>query len=112
MSEVDLKEFHYPDYDTSYLFPVKRVSLVSIIIGKYDINYIADKFMELSLSPKILTVNEWKQEWNDIKKLTLRIKPHVFDDLTSSNIDLSMAVHHSDIYRINYKPHYRICSMS
>lgn len=111
LHEIDLSGYQYPDYDISYLFQIKRVSLVSIMIGKYDTSYIADRFLELAVKPQILTLAKWKKEWSDIMKLAWEINPQLTDDFSRENIDLRNSVHHSDIYRKSYNPHYRICNL-
>lgn len=108
---IDLNQFNFPEYDISYLFKIKRVSLISIMIGKYDANFVSDKFLELTLSPKIMNNEEWFQEWKEIKKLTFEIHPLIIDDLVSETLDLNSSLHHSSVYRENYHPHYRICSL-
>ena len=111
LHEINLRDYQYPDYDISYLFQIKRISLVSIMIGKYDASYIADRFLELAVKPQILSLAKWKREWADIKQLALGINPQITDDFSKANIDLSNSVHHSDIYRQSYNPHYRICNL-
>lgn len=111
LHQIDLKGFHYPEYDISYLFKIKRVSLLSILIGKYDTNYIADRFLELAVKAQMMTNLEWGKEWTDIKKLTLKVAPGIRDDLSHKVIDMNSSLHHSDLYRKSYNPHYRICNL-
>jgi len=111
MLELRSDSFQYPDYNISYLFDVKRISLLSISIGKYDLNNIANKFMELASPLQKLSTKEWAKEWAEIKQLAKTIRPNIFDDINEETLDLTSSLHHSDIYRINYKPHYRICNL-
>ncbi len=113
-SEIDglnNDSFIYPDYDISYIFKVSRISLYSIQVGKYDLNYVADRFVELSVNPQRLSLHNWIIEWQGIRKLLISYKPYIIDDLPSSNSKIGLSVHHSNTYRINYKPHYRICNI-
>lgn len=109
--DINLDAFQYPEYDISYLFKIKRVSLISVLIGKYDSSYIADKFLELAVKPQILTTPKWEKEWAHILKLTLKINPEIVDDISAKVIDMNSSLHHSDDYRKNYNPHYRICNL-
>ncbi|MBI9031817.1 hypothetical protein JEZ13_07455 [bacterium] len=111
ITTINPNAFNYPDYDISYIFQIKRISLYSIMVGKYDLNFIADKFWELSLTPLKLTSDQWIKEWKEISRLIKEIKPYIFDDLVSKDFDQASSLHHSDIYRINYNPHYRICNL-
>ncbi len=108
---IDLKNFHYPEYDISYLFEIKRVNLISIIKGKYDLNFVADRFLALSVMPNTLSIEAWTKEWSEIQKLTLKLYPEIINDLSIKNMDFSQSLHHSEIYRKSYHPHYRICNL-
>jgi hypothetical protein len=111
VTDIDLDNFVYPDYDISYLFNIKRVGLTTILIGKYDLNYVADKFLELTLVQNKFSTEEWIKEWKQILKLTLELYPDIVNDLKDQDIDFSKSLHHSDAYRKEYRPHYRICNL-
>jgi hypothetical protein len=111
IQDIEEKCFIYPTYDISYRLKVSRISLYSIKVGKYDISFIADAFYKLAIDPNRLKCQAWLAEWEKIQELIFNLKPAIFDDLTSKDISQGQALHHSDIYRLNYHPHYRICSI-
>lgn len=110
IAQVENNGILFPDYDISYIFPVRRISLYSIINGRYDIHYVADKFYQLSVQESKISLQEWINEWEDIQEFILTYKPFIFDDLNTVMLDYNQPSHHSQTYRLNYNPHYRICS--
>ncbi len=111
IEDFDLTKYIYPDYDISYLFPIKRISLFSIKSGKFDLNFIADKFLKLTEMSQSLSLEEWIKEWMEISQLTFKLKPEIVNDISDINLFFKNSPHHSDVYSRNYKPHYRICNL-
>lgn len=111
IDEMNPESFIFPSYDISYVLQMSRISLTTIINGEYEISHIADRFLALADQTQALATGAWFDEWKELKKLILQIKPDIVIDLVGDDLLCDNTLHHSEAYRNEYDPHYRICDI-
>lgn len=111
IDEMKPETYIFPSYDISYVLQVSRISLITIINGEYEISYIADRFLALTDQTEALTTGAWFDEWKELEGLILQIKPDIVTDLAENDLLCDSTLHHSEAYKNEYNPHYRICDI-
>lgn len=104
------KESNYLIQDISVSFPIYRVSLQVIENGLLSAEELFEAFLKSTKTTVKTSTQDWLTIWQEIEKSLMPIlSPYETDisDLRKAAEEGS-TVHHSQLYRDLYKPHYRI----
>jgi len=108
------------DFDSALWQPVGynnqyyRVSLSLVKEGKLSEEELFNAFLQSADSCAVPSIEEWRKEWNlvlniieamNLKIINYEEDKSILDDMLKKG---NILVHHSDIYRNLYHPHYRV----
>ena len=91
-----------------------RVSLAAISSGAVSYELFFSAFIRSVNALPSINVADWAKEWQEIESIIRAMSlhlPHYEEDVQAIEKLLSQgyyAVHHSEAYRLAYKPHYRL----
>jgi hypothetical protein len=115
-SELQIMNSSYYPYiqDISNRTGLYRVSLDAIKKGIITV----DDFLVMFLNKKEFQINwaTWSENWELIKNLIVGLYPVLNDKVHISHCEQAIKnmsmVSHSEVYRLNYQPHYRVMQLS
>ncbi len=91
-----------------------RVNLAAVKNGKIKYSQLLDALKKSAAETPVVSIAEWTNEWSYIEKIIMSMNPHLEGAVEDSVKIRQMlargeyAVHHSEIYNQEYKPHYRL----
>lgn len=102
-----------PDYEPcGYLHRHERVSLQLVRRGELGRDELLADFLGASVPHTKADSIEWIRVWSKVERVAVDLFPEWRDSTTIARLrhcaEHAYPVHHSDVYRRNYKPHYRI----
>ena len=106
--------FEEIDYQNiSYINKFYRVNLNVINKGKISFDDFLDAFLQSTELKNEISFEEWIEEWKNIEKQIFMMKIPIENIKQQSSelleiIKNEQLVSHSNIYRANYSPHYRL----
>lgn len=101
-----------PDYEpTGFRHRFTRVNLSLVHNGQMSEKELFARFVEAAGTNNAFADN-WEDEWEKIETIALDVHPAWADSVLQSELHYAASIHgavrHSETFRQNYNPHYRI----
>lgn len=95
-----------------------RINLQSVREGRISFDDLWQTFLESTVPENNQVLDKWPEEWHQIvqvmEKRHISVKNFEEDKRKIDSllkINPRVAIHHSDIFRENYRPHYRVIAL-